>query len=105
MKLLNRQEKGNGKNWEPKPAAANPTLNLGYSLFTPPKSTRKQPTARTPTSETHVDEQFSSVMSTDHPVTADAPTNHHRYIAADLGCSLPDSQCEQYNILSKHLNE
>ena len=119
MKLLNRQEKDTGKNWEPKPysrvcsvhfpdggptaANPNPTFNLGYSLFTTPKSTRKPPTARTPTSETHVDEQSSSVMSTDHPVPADAPTNHHRYIDANHGYSLPDSQCEQCNILSKQL--
>ena len=98
MKLLNRQEKGTGKNWEPKPhsrlcsvhfpdggpTAETPTFNLGYSLFTPPPpnqppppqsappqstpppSARKRQTARPSTSETHVDEQSSSVVSTDY---------------------------------------
>ena len=77
IQLLNRKDKATGKNWLPKPhsrvcsihfpdgsptgANPNPTLNLGYPLFVSPKSTRKLPTTRTPTTSVkHLTEESIS---------------------------------------------
>ena len=123
IQLLNRKDKATGKNWLPKPhsrvcsihfpdgsptgANPNPTLNLGYPLFVSPKSTRKLPTTRTPTTSVkHLTEESISELSIEDPVPADTPTDPvHSSITTDHGYSLPDSQCEQCNVLSKLLKE